>query len=636
MKNVIIGTAGHVDHGKTCLIKALTGTDTDRLKEEKQRGITIELGFAELHNDNDMDIGIIDVPGHEKFVKHMLAGIGGIDIVLLIIAADEGIMPQTVEHFQILKMLKITKGIIVITKADLVDEEWLEMVREDISDYVDGTFLGSAPIIDVSARTGKNIECLKKTILSMAKDCGMRRDQKELLRLPVDRVFTVDGFGTVITGTLMEGSVVKGDDVRIYPSTQIAKVRNIQVHGCDVTCAMAGQRTAINLAGIKKENIKKGNVVAAPGTLETTMIIDVKLNVFDDVCRTIKTGSRLHFYYGAAEALCKVVLLADETLKKGQSGYAQLRFEEEITVKRGDRFILRFYSPMETIGGGIVLNAASRKRKRYDKNALLSLKIQETGTEVQAMEQILLEEGARLTKIREIVKKMGLTREEGEEYIEKLQKNGNVQLVSKELIVHNNVMKSMEVCVLDILDAFHRNNPVNIGMPKEEFRKKFGKMILCEDIKSIEELINLLLKKETIKDVSGFIALPNFMVEYTDAHKKLLELIEKVYNEAGFEPPTVESVMEYNRDSKLVMQLIDALYQSGKLQKLNYQYYMHVESFTRALDVLKDILIKKGQITLSEYRDILGTSRKYAMMILECTDEMKLTQKVGDNRILRK
>lgn len=636
MKNVIIGTAGHVDHGKTCLIKALTGMDTDRLKEEKQRGITIELGFAYLPNEMGLDIGIIDVPGHEKFVRHMLAGIGGIDIVLLVIAADEGIMPQTAEHFEILKMLRIPKGIIVLTKTDLVEAEWMKMVREDVAEYVNGTFMESAPVVSVSSNTGENVEELKKVILSMAADCGSRREKRELLRLPVDRVFIVDGFGIVITGTLMEGSVEKGEEVMIYPSGKTAKVRNLQVHGADVEKAAAGQRIAINLTGIKKNEIRRGDVIAALGLLETTRMLDVKINMFSDTIRTLKTGSRLHFYYGSAEVLCKAVLLSEESLEKGQSGYAQLRFEEKIAVKRNDRFILRFYSPMETIGGGIILNAAPGKKKRYDDKAIAALKIWDEGTDMQVLEQLFSEEGSRLTSAETVVKKSGMTWDEAEDCLVRLMKEGILVQLSENIVLHADVVKEMEKSALLILDEFHCGNPLNAGMLKEEFRNKIKTKIFSDDMKKIGAFISMLLKKGSIKEENGLVSAANFSVVYTDSQKRLAALIEDKYKNAGIEAPDIEDVMSIDTDGRMVRQMVEALHRDGKLQRLNYQYYMHTEAFDGAMDILMSELREKGCITLAEFRDMLGTSRKYAMLILDCTDGMKITKMAGEYRVLIK
>lgn len=381
MNYVIVGTAGHVDHGKTCLIKALTGVDTDRLKEEKKRGITIELGFAGMTAPDGTDIGIIDVPGHEKFIKNMLAGIGGIDLVLLVVAADEGIMPQTAEHFDILKLLNIKKGIIVMTKADLVEEEWLDMVTSDLLDLVKGSFLEDAEIVPVSAHTGQNIEVLRNKIFDAVSTSSKRNNNPALFRLPIDRVFTIDGFGTVVTGTLLEGMVKVGQDITIYPSGMTAKIRNLQVHDQKVETAYAGQRTAINLAGIKKEELDRGQVLAAPNSLKPTKMVDVNLKVLSDTKREIINGSRLHLYCGSNEVLCKVVLLDRDKLLAGESCYAQLRTEEDIVVKKGDLFVVRYYSPLETVGGGTILDANALKHKRYDEKVLAALSIKETGDE---------------------------------------------------------------------------------------------------------------------------------------------------------------------------------------------------------------------------------------------------------------
>ncbi|MDE8733679.1 selenocysteine-specific translation elongation factor [Eubacteriales bacterium DFI.9.88] len=634
MKNVIIGTAGHIDHGKTCLIKALTQIDTDRLKEEKQRGITIELGFADLPNDMDLDIGIIDVPGHEKFVKHMLAGIGGIDIVLLIVAADEGFMPQTKEHFEILKMLKIKKGIVVMTKADLADEEWREVVKEDIKDNVAGTFLEGAPIMEVSSYTGQGIEELKKQILEMAAQCGSRREDRRLLRLPIDRVFTIDGFGTVITGTLMEGSVGSGDEVMLYPSQKKAKVRNIQVHGNTVTEARAGQRTAINLAGIKKEELNRGDVAAYPGLLENTRMIDVRIDMFDRTKRILKSGSRLHFYYGSAEALCKAVLLDQEAIGEGESCYAQLRFEEEIAVKRGDRFILRFYSPLETIGGGKILDAAAKKKKRFSEEAIASLKIQDEGKDQDVLAQIFLEESFRLGDLAEVIRKLGKTKEEAEELVDALLEEKTIKKISENLLLHKTYLSDVQSKAKALLENYHRENPVSSGMPKEEFRGKLGRLLRTEDQKKLELLINDLLQGQAVKEEAGTMSLRDFQVTYTEEQKKMADRLGAIYEKAGLEPPLTQEVAAGEKDPRLAGQILGSMHNRGVLGRLNYQYYMDAAALKSAIDVLINTIDRQGKITLAQYRDLIGTSRKYAVMILEYADENKITKMTGDCRVL--
>ena len=401
MQNVIVGTAGHVDHGKTCLIKALSGIDTDRLKEEKKRGITIELGFANLIDTDGVHIGIIDVPGHEKFVKNMLAGIGGIDLVLLVIALDEGVMPQTVEHFEILKMLQIRQGIVVLTKSDTVDSDWADMVEEDVRELIKGSFLEQAELIRVSSYTGENIDVLRQKIVAMAKQAGRRREEKELFRLPIDRVFTMEGFGTVVTGTLVEGMCEAGQEVMVYPQERLLKIRGVQSHGQKEEKASAGQRTAINLAGIKKEELSRGEVLAYPGSLVNSTMVDATLRLFDSTQRKLKNGDRVHLSYGSAQAIGKVILLDCDVVEAGQEALVQIRFDDPICVKRNDKFIIRFYSPVETFGGGTVLNPAADKHKRGQESVIESLRLKKTGTDIEILEQMVNEESRRFPEAKD-------------------------------------------------------------------------------------------------------------------------------------------------------------------------------------------------------------------------------------------
>ena len=378
MKHVIIGTAGHVDHGKTLLVKALTGIDTDRLVEEKKRGITIELGFAHLDFDDGTQAGIVDVPGHEKFTKHRRAGAGGLGRGSLVVADDEGFMPQTVEPLGILSLLGIQDGLVVITKCDMAAPEWVEMVKEDVRTHVEGTFLEGKPVFTVSAYTGQGIPELRQALKELVQKAA-EKNMRTPFRLPIDRVFSVDGFGTVVTGTLIEGSVSNGDMAEILPGGVQARVRNLQVHDRDVETAYAGQRVAINLAGVKKADLGRGDVIARPGSVRTSLMLDARLQNLKNSQRTILSGSQVHLYHGSAVRLCKVVLLDRDALQPGESCYAQLRLTEEIAAKRGDRFVIRFYSPLETIGGGVVLDDLPRRHKRGDQAVLEALAIRESG-----------------------------------------------------------------------------------------------------------------------------------------------------------------------------------------------------------------------------------------------------------------
>ena len=373
MKNIIVGTAGHIDHGKTTLIKALTGRNTDRWEEEQRRGITIDLGFTYFDLKNGDRVGIIDVPGHEKFINNMVAGVVGMDLVLLVVAADEGIMPQTREHMDILGLLGIKKSILVINKCDLVDEEWLELVEEEIQEELEGTFLEGAPVVKVSAATGQGLDELTDTIQQLMSDEVVAKDTQTIPRLPIDRAFILSGFGTIITGTLISGTITREDVLEMYPIGKECKIRNIQVHGQNQDKCYAGQRVAINLSNVKKKEIRRGCVLAPKNSMKNTDLLDVKLTVLEDSMRILTNHERLHLYTGTSEILCRAVLLDKEQIGPGEEGLVQLRLEEEIAVKRGDRFVVRFYSPMETIGGGIVLEPNPVRKKRFDAQAIEEL-----------------------------------------------------------------------------------------------------------------------------------------------------------------------------------------------------------------------------------------------------------------------
>ncbi|MEG2037592.1 MAG: selenocysteine-specific translation elongation factor, partial [Ruthenibacterium sp.] len=392
----IIGTAGHVDHGKTQLIRALTGIDTDRLSEEKKRGITIELGFAHLDFDDGSRAGIVDVPGHEKFIKNMLAGAGGIDLALLVVAADEGFMPQTVEHLGILSLLGIREGLVVLTKSDLVEPEWLALMHEEVADRLRG-----------SAVTGEGIPALREQLKKLVAQAG-EKNLRIPFRLPVDRVFSVEGFGTVVTGTLIEGSIREGEMAELAPSGLLAKVRNLQVHGADVPVAYAGQRVAINLAGLKKAEIGRGDSVVRPGTLRSSLMLDVRLENLRGSGRVIENDSQVHLYHGSTVQLAKVVLLDRDALAPGEQGYAQLRLTEEIAAKAGDRFVVRFYSPLETIGGGMVLDDAPRRHKRHDAAVCAALAIKEAGSGDEKLLQALAECATSLPDHKKLLQKTAL------------------------------------------------------------------------------------------------------------------------------------------------------------------------------------------------------------------------------------
>lgn len=636
MQNVIVGTSGHVDHGKTCLIKALSGIDTDRLKEEQKRGITIELGFANLPNDEGLHIGIIDVPGHEKFVKNMLAGIGGIDLVLLVIALDEGIMPQTVEHFEILKMLHIKQGIIVFTKCDLVDEDWAEMVEDDVTELVEGSFLENADRIRVSAYTGENIDVLKNMILDKVRSVGMRRSDPELFRLPIDRVFTMEGFGTVITGTLLEGSCKNGEEVMLYPEERLLKIRGIQSHGIKEEAAYAGQRTAINLANVKKEELERGQVLAAPGILSNSIFLDAKVSLFKTTGRQLRNGDRVHFNYGSAQTIAKVVMLDKDQIAAGECAYIQLRFDSPVAVKRNDRFIIRFYSPVETFGGGIILDACPGKHKRHQEELIQALNIRENGTEDEILELVLKEESIHFPSVHDLASKLNWSDAETEKRLEVLRKQKKALSLNDGNFFHKNFWDLVTTKTQDLLAAFHRENPIASGMEKEEIKSRLLDSFYLKDTKKGDVLLNELIKRGIITATGSTVAVVGFSAKYSDAHSDMRNVILKTYMAAGFEAPSTDDVMAQFKDKKQAKQVLNDLFKDGTLVKLNPGAYLYKDHYEKAMELLRDHYASHDTMSLAEFRDILGTSRKYVLLILDHLDQQKITKLQGDVRILLK
>ena len=634
MQNVIVGTAGHVDHGKTCLIKALSGIDTDRLKEEKKRGITIELGFANLIDTDGVHIGIIDVPGHEKFVKNMLAGIGGIDLVLLVVALDEGVMPQTVEHFEILKMLQIRQGIVVLTKSDTVDSEWADMVEEDVRELIKGSFLEQAELIRVSSYTGEIIDVLRQKIVTMAKQAGKRREEKELFRLPIDRVFTMEGFGTVVTGTLVEGMCEAGEEVMVYPQERLLKIRGVQSHGQKEEKASAGQRTAINLAGIKKEELSRGQVLAYPGSLVNSTMVDATLRLFDSTQRKLKNGDRVHLSYGSAQAIGKVILLDCEVVEAGQEALVQIRFDDPICVKRNDKFIIRFYSPVETFGGGTILNPAADKHKRGQEDIIESLRLKKTGTDMEILEQMVNEESRRFPEAKDLAAWMDLTVSEAEQMLDTLRNKKKILHLNDGSFVGKAYWEKVSELANQVLAHFHRENPIVEGMDREELKSRLAERMHLKSGKKAEALMAELEKRKVITIQGSIVSVAGFTVSYSDEASQMMTDMENIYKKAGIEVPSTDELVGAYKDRKQARQVLSELTKKGILVKAGTGVLMHKEHWDRALSVLRDHLASHPQITLGEFRDLLGTSRKYAVMLLETYDQMKITKKIGDARVL--
>ncbi len=631
MKNIIIGTAGHVDHGKTLLIKALSGIDTDRLVEEKKRGITIELGFAHIPNDAGYNIGVIDVPGHEKFIKNMLAGIGGIDFVLFVVAADEGIMPQTREHFEILKALGIDDGIIVVTKKDMVDPEWLDMVVEDIKEYFKGTFLDGKPLFTVSAKTGENIDELKEAIIEKCDRDTERNEDPELFRLPVDRVFSKQGFGTVITGTLTDGSCRVGDEICIYPEGTKAKIRGIQNYGKESEEAVAGQRTAINLSGVKKDGIDRGDVIAAPGAVSVTSMIDVALEIFSDTDKSVINNSRLHIYSGSKEALCKVVLLDRDTVMPGETAYAQLRLEEPMALKRGDRFIVRFYSPIITIGGGRVIDVLPEKHKRNREDVLKNAAIMDRGD----LREIVVMKTNRWKYYGkdEIEKELGLKKGELSNVIEEAVKAGELTELSGGVLLGSEKYEFLRNGVRSIICDFHEKNPLFEGMQKQELLSRLAVLWHLDDEKRILSILEKLEADGEIKFKGKTVALGDFKIEYTDEQLKLKDKIEKMYADAGIDILKNDEVYSEIGDANVAAAMMDDLIDEGKLVKLSVNYNMEKGAWEKVVATTEE-LGAKGPFTVAELRDALGSSRKYVIPLSDALDRAGITVFNGETRSL--
>ena len=632
MNHVIIGTAGHVDHGKTLLIKALTGIDTDRLQEEKKRGITIELGFAHLDWPDGTQAGIVDVPGHEKFIKNMLAGAGGIDLAMLIVAADDGFMPQTLEHLDILTLLGIKDGCVVITKSDVVDPEWLEMMQEEIVGRVEGTFLEGKPVHCVSAYTGQGIPELRQELHDMVQRAAVK-NMRVPFRLPVDRVFSVDGFGTVVTGTLIEGSMHEGDLAELVPGGAATRIRNLQVHGKDVDTAYAGQRVAVNLAGLKKTDIKRGDAVAKPNSVRTSRMLDVRLQNLRGSKRVIQNDSQVHLYHTSQVQLAKVVLLDRDALNPGESCYAQLRLSEPISTKSGDRFVIRFYSPLETIGGGVILDDSPARHKRFQQGVLDALKIKESGSGGDRVIQVLTEFGTELPDAAKLAAKLRLDEEDVAKAVQELCARGRAVEPLEGRYASAAVMdKTWDNC-REILAGYHKVNPLHAGMKEAEVRQKCFKNL---DQTTADALLGALRQEGKLRRISERYALADFEIKFTKRQNNIKQKLLQTYKAADLESPATDDVLAgFPQNEKTdAKQVLESLVTGGELVMLTPQICWYKDVYTRVCGVVKQHFESHETITLGELRDLINSSRKYTLAVLEYYDKNRITKKDGDLRRL--
>ena len=629
MKNIIVGTAGHIDHGKTTLIKALTGRNTDRWEEEQRRGITIDLGFTYFDLKNGDRVGIIDVPGHEKFINNMVAGVVGMDLVLLVVAADEGIMPQTREHMDILGLLGIKKSILVINKCDLVDEEWLELVEEEIQDELEGTFLEGAPVVKVSAATGQGLDELTDTIQQLMSEEVVAKDTQTIPRLPIDRAFTLSGFGTIITGTLISGTITREDVLEMYPIGKECKIRNIQVHGQNQDKCYAGQRVAINLSNVKKKEIRRGCVLAPKNSMKNTDLLDVKLKVLEDSMRILTNHERLHLYTGTSEILCRAVLLDKEQIGPGEEGLVQLRLEEEIAVKRGDRFVVRFYSPMETIGGGIVLEPNPVRKKRFDAQAIEELKKKESGSLGDVMELQIKEHGDTMITLAELAKVMAHSVDELKEYLEELEESGTIfvfPMKKDTYLWHRDSEFAVRQKIEETLQKYHSEHPYRYGMKKAEIHNTFLKKIK-------PNIFDAYIERMTEENVYGrreeYLSLPGYEVPKDAMYLQTEKLIEDTFEKAGYDFVRFSEIdfgkIPRQTAEDVVLMMID----EGKVLRINEEMFTMKHLMDEAKEKIQNHLKEENLITIAQVRDMFSTSRKSAKPILEYMDSIKVTKKTG-------
>lgn len=629
MKNIIIGTAGHIDHGKTTLIKALTGRNTDRWEEEQRRGITIDLGFTYFDLKSGDRVGIIDVPGHEKFINNMVAGVVGMDLVMLVIAADEGIMPQTREHVDILGLLGIEKSIIVLNKCDLVDEEWLELVEEEVKEELAGTFLENAPVMKVSAATGQGILELKNMIEHLTADEVVQKDIHTIPCLPIDRAFSMSGFGTVITGTLLAGSITKEDTLEMYPIGKECKIRSIQVHGQPVDRCYAGQRVAINLSNIKKSEIKRGCVLAPPNNMKNTMMLDVKMNILPSSMRILTNHARLHLFTGTSEVLCRAVLLDKEEIGPGESGYVQLRLEEEIALRRGDKFIVRFYSPMETIGGGVVLEPNPTKKKRFQEETIEELKRKESGSSEDIIDMHIHNCKDSMMTIAELAKMTALSVDEVTQDVESLEKQGMIKVfhMKKDSYTwHSSNDKAFQQELTEKLSEYHAKHPYRYGMQKAEIHNTFLKKVKPT---VFDLYVDKLVEEGIIKRHNEFLSMPEHEIRKDALYEKTETLLLHTFEKAGLDFPKVSEVDLGGIDPGVVEDILLLLVEENKIIKLGEELYTLTSYVEKAKEIVLELLSQKDLITMGEIRDALETSRKNAKLLVEYMDSIKVTKRNG-------
>jgi len=630
MKNIVLGTAGHVDHGKSTLIKYLTGVDTDRLKEEQSRGITIELGFAPLTLPDGQLVGVLDVPGHEKFIRNMLAGSSSIDIVLFVIAADEGIMPQTREHMDILMLLGVKRGVIALTKSDMVDDEWLELVRDDVEEFISGGPLENAPIIQVSSVTGDGMDELLGAISSLCKDLSFRASEGHF-RLAIDRSFVLSGFGTVIAGTVWGGKLKTGDLVEVFPKNIEARVRSIQVYGEKRDEAYAGERIAINLRGLEKSSAEVGGWLAAPGVLNESQRIDVSLDLLKS-SPVITQRARVHLHHGTVNVLARVILLGQDSLEPGNSCFAQLELESPLPMLPGDKFVLRFYSPMFTIAGGTVLDPeAQRHKKRYVSIAIGKLEALRSGDPFKFLPLSIVESGRlwSMDKIKDLLRNYDA---DAVRVVEEMLSSGELTKIADEFYYPTKELEELYIEFKTRIADYHNKHPLRFGILKKELVQELAPAMEKKEQKALYTYLEL---SGDFKQDDKIISMLNWKPVITDKQQEIIDAVLREYSDARFMPPlwaelaSTESLSEAEKDELLFWFL-----RSGNLVKLSGDT-MYTAEVMYSSEILKEaeaILRATGkEFSLADVRDIFGTSRKYAQNLVDYFDNVGITYFDGVN-----
>jgi selenocysteine-specific elongation factor len=634
VKQIILGTAGHIDHGKTSLIKAITGTDTDRLKEEKERGITIELGFASLDLPGGQHLGIVDVPGHEKFVKNMVAGATGIDIVAMVIAADEGVMPQTREHMEICTLLGVRHGLIVMTKTDLVEDEWLELALEDIREFSRGTFLEDAPILPVSSVTGEGLPELIRALDEIAANIP-QRPPSTLFRLPIDRVFTMKGFGTVITGTIVSGNINVGETIMVYPTGITSKVRGIQVHNKSAESAEAGMRTAINFQGLDKAAVQRGEVLSTPGALVASYMVDVSFHYLASNKKPLKNRTLIRFHTGTSEKMGYLILLDQEELPPGQTIVAQLRLDSAVAIVKDDRFVVRSYSPVRTIGGGQVLNPIPQKHKRLRQDVVEGLQQLTDDDPEVIISQHIQQAGYGGVSFSHLKIMTNLTDKQLDTALQHLLSQKTITQTDKDnrIFLHQTTFDKLIQNCGDYLGNYHRDNPLKAGMSKEELKSKFPQL---SDPRVFNLILNQMIKSGQITQEENTVRLSDHRVslgaDQADIRQKMLD----IYQKGGLQPPYFREVpgmlgADPNHTKEVLMLLVE----EGHIVKTKDDLYFHVTAITELKSRLVDFLKANGEITTPRFKEMTGASRKYVIPLIEYFDACKVTLRIGDSRKLR-